>query len=608
MKTSLVERARRLLVHRRLPLAVGLLAFVLMLPSVGYGFLVDDQLHAFYLRGGDVPGGPRGIWDLYRFADGGAGTREAIDTGQFPWWTDPTLRFGFMRPLSSLWITLDHLVLGPTIAHLASCAAYGLLAYVVARLLGRFAPGAAGGLAAILFAVDDSHNFTVLWIANRHALTSALLGFAALLFHVRRREDGRGSAWLPPLLLALAFAAGESTLGVLPYFVAYAWWLDPAAGRSAASQAKEPKEPKEPKTAGRKEALLALVPCGIATLAWAAAFVAGNYGTAGSALYLDPIGQPGAFARSIVVRLPQLLVAQLGGMPADLFALMPPEAVAGAFAFAVVLLALIVFALYRLTRHHRAAPALAFATSLTLIPCCATFPSDRLLLLAGLGAFGLIGIAIARVAQDVVAQKAKLRGLAFAGAMLLVHFVGATALLPARTVLTATVFGGAITRGAATLPTDEAVRDQTMVIVSTPDALIATYMFLDRQVSGQPSPRFARLLAASQRGTVTLTRTTEHDFELRSDAPLNSDVFSLLYRPDRYRVGDVYVAGALTVTVLEVDAEGWPRVLRAHFDAIDPKTHRFVAWRGKGFVEQPFPKVGDSLVVPSTPWDEAMGM
>ncbi len=226
----MTTKLRDLLASKKMPWVAALAAFVLGLPTLGMGVMLDDFVMRYVVqKTGPFPGGPRGVWDLYRFADGGEGVHDAIAMGLYPWWSSPHLKLAFFRPLSSLWVAVDQslFVGSPWIAHLGSVLLAAALAGVVGKLYGRLLGGATAGLAALFYAVDDAHSMPVLWSANRHALLSAFLGFAALLAHTRRSPRTAVS------LFALALAAGESVFGVLPYVFAYAWFTDDRGRRPA---------------------------------------------------------------------------------------------------------------------------------------------------------------------------------------------------------------------------------------------------------------------------------------------------------------------------------------------------------------------------------------
>ena len=73
-----------LLVLAALPFALAALAILLTLPMIGAGYVMDDNLHTFVLRGGTFHCGPHGPWDLYRFSDGGPELKRAMEDGLFP--------------------------------------------------------------------------------------------------------------------------------------------------------------------------------------------------------------------------------------------------------------------------------------------------------------------------------------------------------------------------------------------------------------------------------------------------------------------------------------------------------------------------------------------
>jgi hypothetical protein len=62
----------------RMPLVAAAVAFALALPTVALGYFLDDRYHELVMRGLPFPGGAHGVWDLYRFADGGPAYREGL--------------------------------------------------------------------------------------------------------------------------------------------------------------------------------------------------------------------------------------------------------------------------------------------------------------------------------------------------------------------------------------------------------------------------------------------------------------------------------------------------------------------------------------------------
>ena len=326
----LIGIAGRAFRSERWPLVVAAVAFLLVAPTLAAGYVLDDQLHLFILDGNAYPGGPRGAWDLYHFSDGGSGTRAAMDQGLYPWWANPELRLAFFRPITSLWRASEHALFGHVAwpSHLGACLLYAATAFGAARMYRRFVGGAAAGLAALLYAVDDAHSLDVMWIANRHTLVSTALGLLALSLHVGRKAPDRPSFAAAGVFL-LAMLGGESALGVVGYVVAYE-----LVGRSASW----------------RDRVRSVSPIFGALAAWAVAYKVGGYGAGGNAFYVDPLRQPGAFAVAIFERGPKLVAGQLFLPPSEVWGLAAPSArlvpFLGATAIALVIGALVFRAIF----------------------------------------------------------------------------------------------------------------------------------------------------------------------------------------------------------------------------------------------------------------------
>ena len=218
----------------RAPFVAALVGVVLLLPTLGAGLFADDVTHRLLLSPSfELPGGPRGAWDLFRFVGPDrAAFHRALEMGFWPWWSAPNLRVGFFRPLTALSHALDYGALGgvPWVLHAESLALYALVVLAAAALYRRLvAPAWVATLAALAFSIDDAHSLTVVWVANRNALFAGVFGFAAVVAHDRARRDGeRVAALAGPLLFAAGLLGGEAAVATLAYLAAHALWLDDA--------------------------------------------------------------------------------------------------------------------------------------------------------------------------------------------------------------------------------------------------------------------------------------------------------------------------------------------------------------------------------------------
>jgi hypothetical protein len=579
----MLASVRDLFASRRISAIAVLIAIALALPTLRMGPMLDDFLMRYMLDGNNFPGGSRGRWDLYHFADGGAGTARAIDQGLYPWWASHDLRLAFFRPLSSLWLWLDHTLFGDAywVVHAESIALYAALVLLVSRIYGRVLGGAAAGVATLLYAVDDAHALPVQWMSNRHALLSSVLSILALHLHARRSP-----AWTSVLAFAASLAAGENAVAGAGYLVAWALFMDGG---------------------GLRGRLVALAPHAAVAGLWVVVYVAFESGVRGSSGYVDPAANPAAFAVAAAERAPQLLLAQLLGPPSEVWALIPPALRAVLVGAGIVGATALVALVLRATRGHPAQRFLAAGSLLSIIPSCATFPTDRMLLLPGIGAFGLVAIAVTRVGRAMLAGRGSRLGAALAGGAMLVHLALAAPLFVGRSLQTDRVFFGSVRRGAESLPSDPGIAGKTLVVLSTPDPLLTSYMSLDRIVSGVPVPDRMRILTVAQKGRLTIERADAQSLVIRCDQGMLSDLFSRIYRDRPLVAGQPHRAGPLEATVLEADVRRNPTAIRYFFaDGIDER-YRWVVWKGRAFEEVGLPAPGERLEIEATDWMAAFG-
>ena len=565
---------------RRVPFVAAAIAFLIALPSVSTGYFIDDSYHEYILRGLALPGGSRGVWDLYRFADGSAAFVEGVRSGWYPWWTNLELRLAFFRPLPSLWRWADHSLFGMSafVPHLETCVVYAALVFVAARVYGKWIGGAAAGLSSLAFAVDDGHCIPVTWIANRYALLAALFALSALLLHTRARAATAPSLALriaSPLLLALALCSGEMSLGALGYLAAWAWFVDPK---------------------GRRSAFVALSPHALVAGIWAVAYRAMGYGASGSAFYLDPLGSPAVFAKNMWVRLPELVVSGVLGPPSEAWTFVPAAKAPWVALGALLVGGLVVVTVIRLALRNERAPrgmvaSLACGALVSVVPVCATVPDDRNFLMAGFGFFGVLGLAIEGVWAAVPSPSRSSR--AFVAALVALHFVLAPLLFPLRGLTMALSFGGFIRRGAATIPSGEGTQNKTLVILGVPDSMIVVYMMLDRLLEPGPHVARATILSVQSSGQYTMRCIDTDTIELENPVGELHSPFVGLYTNKAFFAGQVFDRELDRVEVLAVTDAGEPSALRIHLK-LPADSRIWLVWRDKGLVAIEPPRPGET--------------
>jgi hypothetical protein len=566
---GLVQRAER-------PWIVLFLGIGLALPSLGLGFIVDDWFQRAVLTGmpgAADPGTP--VWQaLFTFMPG-AGLNDRIrDLGVMPWWAAPDVRAAFFRPLSSFTHQLDFLLWRDSAAlqHAHSLAWWGLGLYLVWGLYRKLLPTpAVAALAALFFAVEDAHAMVVGWIANRNALVCLVFGALAIRWHV----DGRPVRAF--LAAALGLCAGEASVGAFAYL--FAWELcerrDPLLRR-----------------------FLRLVPYGLLLVALRGVYATLGLGASGSGLYIDPGRTPLAFLVALVERWPLLALAQTVGVPIDPWLFGSRAVQIGASAGAAVVVVCIVLALRSLLRGAPRVGFLALGAALSAVPLCAAFPTDRLLVWPGLGAFGLLA--------TLVHQAGGLTGEARprrVSALLWLHLPIAAVCLPLR-VLGVPVFGDVFTSAAVDLTYSPKLSEQTLVFVNAMELTVAytslargdaNVVRAERGMELLPVPQSVVQLTGQLSGS-TITRLDETTLEVVPDGGfLATPMDRMFWHPDHpYVAGQRVAAPAMDVEVVEV-VDGRPSRARMRFHHdLDGDRYHFVAVQDGAWVEWAVPAVGET--------------
>jgi hypothetical protein len=582
-------RAPRLLARWWLPAATVALALLLASPSLRVGRMGDDYMHMARVDPRlQLPRSAYAPLDLFTFVRGDATERAwLMEQGIFGWWMAPDFRLSFWRPLSSLTHVLDHrlwphsVVLG----HVQSLLWFAALLAVLASLYRRFHPPWIAHLALLLYALDDAHGWVLGWTANRNVLVAATLAFAALLAHDRARRDGwRLGAWLAPAIFGAALLGGEAALGVTGYLFAHALFVDsgPLARR-----------------------LSRLWPYAVLSVGWLVVYKALGYGTTGGGMYMNPLDEPLPYLRALVERLPVLLAAQVGVRLADAWAFLPPRAVLVAYVLALLLLAAFAALLLPLWRRQPACRFWALGTVLSLPPMCATFPMDRLLVFAGVGAMATIALLFADWLEEgalALLPRAR-RAMATTAIVLLAasHLVLAPLLLPLRVALVG-LLSEMGDRLEASMPADESVRGKTLVILGSAAELTTFPPWMQRQVQGRPRPRSMRVLATCF-APIRLSRVNETTLRLRPERGfLDNETLRMvrgLSRP--FHVGDEVLLSDVRVRVREVTADGRPA--EADFSFRVPLEDTSLLWTrlhaGGSLAPWSPPAVGESQLLAS---------
>lgn len=507
-------RLASLLGHRAWLAVVALLGTSLTLGAVDDGFTLDDLVHRAMVQGrSDLL--QKSTLDLFHTATGDPQqVARLVDAGAFPWFSVPDLRIAFWRPLAAATHALDY-SLWPDAAglmHAQNLVWYAALIVTVGLVVGRIcnAPWA-GGVAALVFALDELHAEAVGWIACRNGLMASVFALSALLVHHRWRRDGvRHARWLALALLGMGLLSGEVALGGLGYLVSYAFLLERGSVRERA---------------------LSVLPYVALTATWMLTYKLAGYGVHGSGYYVDPFGEPRAFAAAILHNAPVLFVMQLGLPPgaalwvgshpvtAPILAWAPVAAFAGFF---VVLGPVVV--------RDRAARFWLVGMLVALVPVCATLPKGRLLLLVGVGAAGLVSRLVAALVGPKTSTRWEPPWRASAVAVTALMFGAHLFFAPFDVPRLASRSGREAALDEASVSTAPVgdLADKTIILVRAPHAFAGARWLLTRR-SDASSPSAVRMLYAGA-GVVSVVREDEHTIVMVAPNGLLTEPVSWLFR------------------------------------------------------------------------------
>ncbi len=575
-----LARLLRGLATPRWPWFAALFSALLMLPSLNLGFQLDDfPQRLIWLGATEIP-----IHPLNAFAsvDGSEATNATFrDLGFTPWWSPSDLKFAFCRPLSAATHWLDFLLWPemPVLMHLQSLA--WLIAMVLAggfayRRILRRKPNSlpwVGGLAALLFALDNSHALPAAWLANRNALIGGTFGLFALVAHDRWRRDGwrPGAIWAP-VLLVLGLLSAEIALGAAAFLLAYALTIEEGS-------------------LTRRIASLGPILLGLG--AWAVYYKLGGFGARGSGLYVDPGSEPVRYLGALLDHLPALWIGTWTPFPADVVnAFAGYETIFVAIAATLaVLLSLLFLPLFK---SDRAARFFALGMLFSLIPSAATTPSNRLLLFTSFGALGLL----ARLAGQGTSSRWATAGLV----TLLIFHLPLEILAAPFHATSPRQIGDSVLAAMSSFPSSPEVVGQDVYVLNPPDYLMnLSYVPAILHYQHRPLPHRVRGLAA---GPVSLTveRPDDRTLTLLAREGFLRGPLGRLFRSEArpFHPGDRVELPGFSAQVLATTADGAPSRVEFRFDReLEDPALRFVFWKGDGYASFVLPEVGGRIEIPA---------
>ncbi len=563
MQRETDQRLTKWLGHRRLPVVVVAVAALLVAPCLWSPLVADDHVHRMRISPDHhFPGFDHDPMNLFAFGTGEPEQRQALmEEGVFPWWTPEKFKLAFWRPLSAVTHIVDHTLWSESsvLMHIQSVVWFLILLWLTALLYRRLLRPWIAGLALMLYAFDDARGMVLSFVANRNAIIAAVFAVGALLAHIRWRRDGwTAGAVLSPFLFGLGLLGGESALAMTAYLFTYQLFLD----RDVFVRR-----------------LTRILPHTLVVVCWTAIYYRLGFGTNGSGIYMNPVSEPLSYASKLAERLPVLLLGQLTGPPSDLWIFYPSSVSIPVYVAALAVGATSLALVMLLLRHDPYSRFWFFGALLAVLPACATFPSDRLLVFVGFGAMGMLALLVARLLELRRSGSRPRRWVATTALSVIVflHCIVAPLLLPVRS-LTVSYLASIEENFGRGMPRDAGVRNKTLVVVSAPVDGIVAYTLLTRAVCGIPRPRVIRLLATGLH-EVDVTRVDKQTIRIRPHQGFLSSEGERMVRglSIPMRAGEQVRLSDMMVTVTEITDDG--RAAEAEFRFQVPLEDPSLLWR-----------------------------
>ena len=583
------------------PIVAACVAAVLMLPALNAGFMQDDMFHRVRLvnpaqlppifhdtgwirpDAGTVTAAMR---DMHSFSRTKQDTDRLRDVGMCPWWTAEDWRGANWRPLDSFTHWLDYRLFpdSPALMHLHNILWFAAVVFLLTLLYRQFiTPIWIASLAALLYIIDDSNYFPVMWIANRNLILALCFSILTLLLHHRWRHHNSLLAGVAaPFTLLLSLLSTEAGIATFAYLFAYALLLDRES---------------------RKQRLASLAPSLIVIVTWRVIYNALGYGAVASGFVIDPGREPLRYAQAVLERVPVLLSGQWGPTPAEMLNLFSGYAQGQYLLIAVAFSVLVLIILLPLLRNNRIALYWFVAMLLCVLPVCATVPMNRNLLFVAIGAFGLTAQFIGGLflRENWTSRSDYWRVPAWILCIVLIFtHVGVAGVARIRAPKTMSFVFDTFY---STIEVGQAVdlTDKTVVVVNAPYPFLFLGMPVLRAYWNQPIPERIRLLAPGF-APLEIARTGEKTLRVKAQTGnlLSPDTsrrdfkpniayfyyeFNSLFRPHDlpFEVGERIELNDMSVEVIELDNDGQPTEILIDFAVpLDDPSLLWLQWNWKG--------------------------
>jgi hypothetical protein len=320
--------------------------------------------------------------------------------------------------------------------------------------------------------------------------------------------------------------------------------------------------------------------------------------------YIDPLREPLKYIAAVKDRAPFLLLGQWALPPSDMPTMIHPRYAMLIWRIAIIFLVVLFLVLLPLLLRQRTTRFWATGMALSVLPICATFPSDRLLTFVGIGAMGIVAQFIHLVFEKTEAKPKLILGrfpaLVLVGIFILTHLIIAPLALPVRAAYPM-IPKKYLEKLIITEGLDKSVENQDLIIVNPPITFLMLQSPMMWECNNQPLPRRIRILASSLLQPVEINRPDSKTLVVKPSYGFYAYVLDSLFRNEDhpFSVGDRVELTGMTVEIREITSKG--RAAEAAFifstDLKDPSL-RWLQHKDGAFITFTPPAIGQKVVLP----------
>jgi hypothetical protein len=332
-----------------------------------------------------------------------------------------------------------------------------------------------------------------------------------------------------------------------------------------------------------------------------------GFGTEGGGAYIDPGRDPLGFLNALVERLPVLLYGQWLFPNAAIYGMLPKSAAHTVLIAIYGVLAGIALVLWPIIKRDRVTRFWTLGMMLALLPVCATFPDNRLLIFSGLGAMGLLARLLASWSEKAawLPVSRPWRGLAgvLVTMFIFIHFIIAPLSLPFQSQAVARMSETMLEKPLEALSEKSNFNGKTIVFINPPIPFAVAYVPFVCEKNAISRPKSTRILASGLSSDLTITRTDVFSLEIEADGGFITQALDRLYRgaSKPMRAGQRVEMSGMTAQVLTLTDDQRPLKVRFTFSkALEDPSLCYYQWKENGFLPFDLPVVGESVQLPKT--------